>query len=69
MHGSVSYPRMGNYRPRMQRGTLTLARGETGQLSLRAFSISPSQSAISPWGWGFHTVHGGIDPGYHCSVP
>ena len=24
---------------------------------------SPSQSAITQWGWGFHTVRGGIDPG------
>ena len=24
--------------------------------------MSPSQSAISQWGWGFHTVWGGIHP-------
>ena len=26
---------------------------------------NPSQSAISEWGWGFHIVQGGIDPGDH----
>ena len=30
---------------------------------------NPSQSAISQWGWGFHTVRGGIDPGYHRFLP
>ena len=25
--------------------------------------MSPSQSATSQWGWGFHTVWSGIDPG------
>ena len=25
--------------------------------------MSPSQSATSQWGWGTHTVKGGIDPG------
>ena len=25
--------------------------------------MSPSQSAITQWGWGFHTLRGGIDPG------
>ena len=34
-----------------------------GQLSPRAGSMSPSQSAITQWGWGFHTLRGGIDPG------
>ena len=34
-----------------------------GQLSPRAGSMSPSQSAITRWGWGFHTLRGGIDPG------
>ena len=33
------------------------------QLSPRAGSMSPSQSAIRQWGWGFHTVRGGIGPG------
>ena len=45
-------------------GTSTLARGE---ISPRAGpmspSRSPSRSTISQWGWGFHTVEGGIDPG------
>ena len=26
-------------------------------------STNPSQSAISLWGWRFHNVRGGIDPG------
>ena len=34
-----------------------------GQLSPRAGSMSPSQSAITQLGWGFHTLRGGIDPG------
>ena len=25
--------------------------------------MSPSQSAITQWGWGFHTLRGGIAPG------
>ena len=32
-------------------------------------STSASQSAISPLGWGFHTVRGGIDPGDHRFRP
>ena len=34
-----------------------------GQLSPRSASMSPSKSAITQRGWGFHTVRGGIDPG------
>ena len=34
-----------------------------GQLSPRAGSMSPSQSTITQWGRGFHTLRGGIDPG------
>ena len=30
---------------------------------------NPSQSATSQWGWGFHTVRGGIDPEYHRFDP
>ena len=25
--------------------------------------MSPSQSAITQWGWGFHILRGGINPG------
>ena len=25
--------------------------------------MSRSQSTITKWGWGFHTLRGGIDPG------
>ena len=28
-----------------------------------------SQSAISKWGWGFHTVRGGLDPEGHSFRP
>ena len=28
-----------------------------------ARSTRPSQSAIGPWDWGFHTVPDGVDPG------
>ena len=34
-----------------------------GQLSPRAGSMSFIQSATSKWGWVFHTLRGGIDPG------
>ena len=34
-----------------------------GQLSPRAGSMSPSQSATSRWGWGFRIVQSGLDPG------
>ena len=34
-----------------------------GQLSMRAGSMSPSQSAIPQWGWGLRTLRGGIDQG------
>ena len=30
---------------------------------VRWLSTIPSQSAITQWGWGFHTLRGGIDPG------
>ena len=41
-------------------GTSVLARW---QLSPRASSMGPIQSAITQWGWGFHTLWTGIDPG------
>ena len=40
-----------------------------GQLSPRAGSMSPSESAITQWGWGFYTAWGGIDPGDLCLSP
>ena len=40
-----------------------------GQLSLREGSMSPSQSAVTQWGWGFHTLRSGIDPGDMCYRP
>ena len=35
----------------------------------RAGSMGPSQSEITQWGWGFHTLFGGIDPEDHRSRP
>ena len=35
-----------------------------GQITPRAGSMSPSQLAITQWGWSFHSLRGGIDPGY-----
>ena len=32
-------------------------------------STDSRQSAISQWGWGFHTVRAGIDPGGHFFRP
>ena len=40
-------------------GTAALTRGST----LAARSMSPSQSAITQWSWGFHTLRSVIDPG------
>ena len=34
-----------------------------GHLSLRASPMGPIQSSFTKWGWGFHTLFGGIDPG------
>ena len=31
--------------------------------------MNPSQSIITQWGWGFHTLRGGIDPGDRCVRP
>ena len=39
------------------------------QLSPRAGFMSPSHSAITHWGWGFHNARGGIDPGDLCFRP
>ena len=40
-----------------------------GQLSPHAGAMSPSQSAITQWDWGFHNARGGIDPGDLCFRP
>ena len=32
----------------------------------RLGSMSPGQSAITQWDWGFHTLRDGIDPGNVC---
>ena len=44
-------------------GTAEPRRWPEGQLSPRAGPTGPSQSAIAKWGWDFHTLRGGIDPG------
>ena len=49
MYGRISNTGMVTYPPR---DALTLC-------------TIPSQSAIGQWGWGFHTVRGGFDPGDH----
>ena len=36
---------------------------------VRRKSTNPSQSAIDQWGWGRHTVRGGIDPRDQLFVP
>ena len=38
-------------------------RWREGESLPRAGFTSPSPSATSQWGWSFHTVRGGIDPG------
>ena len=53
MYEDISDPGIGSYRP---------------WVALALFS-SPSQSAISRWGWGFHTVRGGVDPADHRFRP
>ena len=55
-----SEPGMGTHLPR---GRRELGVGPSGKLSPRNGSMSPSQSAITQWGWGFHIQRGGIDPG------
>lgn len=44
-------------------GAVEPRRWSKGKLSPSAGSITPNQSAISRWSWGFSTVRGGIDPG------
>ena len=51
---------MGPYLPRIRRDLDT---GPRGQLSKRAGSISSSKLAVSGWGWGLHSVRGGVDQG------
>ena len=53
MYGRISDPGMETYPPR---GALALC-------------TIPNQSAIGQWGWGFHTVRGGFDPGDHRFSP
>ena len=55
-----SEPGMGTHLPR---GRRELGVGPSGKLSPRNGSMSPSQSAITQWGWGFHIQRGGIDQG------
>ena len=49
--------------PRVRRN-LEVGQGGNSRSALqRAGSMSLSQSAITQWGWGFHTLRGGIDQG------
>ena len=53
MYGGISYPQTAYYPPRVA-------------LDLR----NPGWDlARSQWGWGFHTVKGDVDPGYHRFHP
>ena len=47
MYGRIYDPGMGTYPPR----------------DALALCTSPNQSAVGRWGWGFHTMWGGFDPG------
>ena len=47
MYGNISDPETAPYPPR---GTLALY-------------TNTSQSVTGQWGWGFHAVRGGVDPG------
>ena len=52
--------------------SLVVARPRLGpdeQLSTRAVSMSPRQSAINRWRSGSHTVPGGVDPGITVFAP
>ena len=51
---------MGNFAPRVRRNLEVVPCGYSRRLP-RAGFMSPSQSAMSKWGWGFHTVRSGID--------
>ena len=53
LNGRISDPGMGSYPPRVA-------------LALR---VSGWQVPISQWGWGFHTIRGGIDPGNRSFHP
>ena len=55
-------PRMGNYPPRVRRD---LGVGPRGNSRRALASLAPAyqQSPSTLWGWGFHTLRGGIDPG------
>ena len=59
MYGGISDPRMKSYPPLVRRDLDVVRMGNC--LSALAL-MSPSQSVISQWGWGFHTVRDGIDP-------
>ena len=58
MYGIISDLGVGTYPHRVRRDLDVVPRGN----SRIALAVSPSQSAISGWGWGFQTVRGGIDP-------
>ena len=65
MYGRISYSGMGTYPARVRRDLDIVWRGN----SRCALAPLPSRSSISRWGWCFHTVHGGIDPGITTLVP
>ena len=61
MHGRISDPGMGTYPPLVQRDLGIGPRGSSRR-ALAPYHMSPSQSEITQWGWGFHTLRGSIDP-------
>ena len=56
----IPHPGMGSL---SSAGVAGHRRWPEGQLSPHADFMSPNQSASSQWGWGFHAVWDGIDPG------
>ena len=52
---------MGTYPPQVRPDLGVGPRGNSGS-ALAPCHMSPSQSAITQWGWGLHTLRGGIDP-------
>ena len=67
-YGRISDPGMGTYPPLVRRDLGIGPRGNSSN-ELAPCHMSPSQSAITQWGWGFHTLRGGIDPDDLCFRP
>ena len=57
-YGRIPAPMMGIFPPRVRRDLGVGPRGN----SRRTWLHEPRQLTIRHWGWGFHTLQGGIDP-------